>query len=210
MRHQGLWIHSKTIRKAEDPEHEYYVPGFLLPKIGFILLTAGIVAIALVDMLPKLWIIATGESTYAEVTEVIRTEPDRTSTVYRNDAEAREVNEEDDRSPIFHNTLAFRLEDGSRVETRLQRGSRLKPPYSILDESGLPTTIRISYRPSDPQTIVVPFSLSTWFFPVIIIMFGLASLVVAILLLVKATTPLQVPNLQAPPGDNLADTEKEG
>jgi hypothetical protein len=196
MKHPEILLGAKTVQLPEDPDHEYYIPGYLIQKVAFLILTAAIVLISLVDVVPKLWIMATGEFTRAEVVEVIRVEPDRSETRYTNDAEAREAYEDENRSPLFFNTLAYRFADGTLHQTRMPRGSRLQPPYSILDTSGLPSTVLIAARTSNPTSIVVPLSLSTWFFPAIIFMFGFSGLVVAGLYLWHAPRPIQVPNLK--------------
>lgn len=209
MKHPDLLIRDKTIRLPEDPDHEYYLPGYLLPKIGFLAFTGLIVCIALLDIVPKLWIIATGESVRAEVVEVLRTNADGNVLTFTNDAEARNAYEENDRIPIFHNTVAFRLADGTLHRSLLPRGSRIQAPYNILDASGLPNIVLVSARPQDPGKIVVPLSLSTWFFPGIILAFGLAGMIPAGLFLRRATVPIQVPHLRTPQGENLAKTDDD-
>jgi hypothetical protein len=209
MKYPELLTRSKVIHLPEDPGHEYYLPGYLLQKIAFLMFTGFIVLIALVDIAPKLWIMATGEFIRAEVVAVLRSDADGTVEVFDNDALAKTSYEESDRIPVFHNRLAFRLPTGSTHETIMPRGSRLKPPFDILDSSGLPSTTVIAVRPDAPDRIVLPLSMSTWFFPCTILAFGLAGAIVAILYIRTATLPIQVPHLHTPPGDNLADTEED-
>ena len=203
MKHPELLTGSKVVRLPEDPDHEYYIPGYILQKIGFVVLNVLIVTIAFVDIIPKLWIIGFGEMRRAEVVAMVKTLSDESSTEYRNDAEAKAVMDEDDYSSKYHNILSFRLASGERHEVRMPTGSRHSPPYNILDISGLPTIVLIAYSPRNPDRIVLPARLGTWFFPVIIVMFGLSAGVVSILYLMNATKPIQVPNLR------LKDQEPE-
>jgi hypothetical protein len=213
MKHPELLTRAKVIRLPEDPDHEYYIPGYILQKVGFLLFTAAVVGIALLDMGPKLWMMGFGEMTRAEVTAVIKTLPDETQFVFTNDAEATAAIDEDDYASTYHNILSFRLASGQMQEVRMPTGSRHSPPYDILDNSGLPTIVPIAYSPQNPERIVLPARLGTWFFPVIILMFGTAGAFVALLFLLKAATPIQVPHLHAPPEHkyekNLAETTED-
>lgn len=213
MRHRETLTRAKLVRMAHDPDHEYYIPGYLLQKIGFVLFTAAVVGISLVDMVPKLWLMGFGEMSRAEVVAVIKTLPDESEIVFTNDAEAKAANDEEDYSSVFHNVLRFRLNSGESHEVRMQTGSRHSAPYDILDSSGLPTIVRIAYATGNPDHIVLPARLGTWFFPVIIFLFGVAGGGVAVLFLWTATTPIQVPHLHSPPkhpGEkNLAETDEE-
>ena len=212
MKHPELLTGSKVIRLPGDPDHEYYIPGYILQKIGFIVFTAFVVGISLVDMVPKLWMMGFGEMTRAEVVAVIKTLPDETETVFTNDAEATAASDEDDYASVYHNILRFRLESGEEHEVRMPTGSRHSAPYDILDSSGLPTIVPLAYSPRNPDRMVLPARLGTWFFPVIICMFGVAGGFVAVLFLWNATTPIQVPHLHAPPEHkhekNLAETKE--
>jgi hypothetical protein len=64
-------------------------------------------------------------------------------------------------------------------------------------------------NPDTPGKIVLPLALGTWFFPGIILTFGLAGMLVSVLYIRTATIPIQVPHLHTPPGDNLAETEED-
>jgi hypothetical protein len=213
VKHPELLTGSKVIHLPDDPDHEYYIPGYILQKVGFAIFTGLIVALSLLDMVPKLWAMGFGEMTRAEVVAVIKTLPDETELLFTNDAEATAASDDQDYASKYHNILSFRLKSGETHEVRMPTGSRLSPPYDILDGSGLPTIVPIAYYPDNPDRIVLPARLGTWFFPVIIFLFGAAGGLVAVLYLIKATTPIQVPHLQAPPGhpgeENLAETKQD-
>ncbi len=162
--------------------YETYTPGYLLPKVVFALLGMVVLVMGGMQAWPDLRLLATGERTEAIVVEVVarkQGQPDLTlRTQSELDAHEKTVSNAKDYNWTFFDVFAF--ETGSGHEIRFLRpvGSKLKPPMSLLDDDGLPTTATVLYDLRNPARSVLPYEHSSWLAPALTGFMGLIMVLV--------------------------------
>ena len=71
-------------------------------------------------------------------------------------------------------------------------GCKVKPSMQMLDDNGLPTTVRLLYDPTNPALTVLPLEFSSWFVPALVGLFGLIVFAVGTTLAWFAKKPIVV------------------
>jgi len=174
----------------------YYTPGHAKRKLlvvfyGIILLSFG---------MSQLWtplrLLAFGQKVRGEATFVTKTKTGLPDLVLTDDAQILANVEARDRSYVFWNEFRFHTTDGRAVNVRAPVGSQLKPLYLLLDADGLPTTDLICYNQSQPEEVVFPMIISTWFAPGMLVVSGLACIVIGLVLFYWANKPIELPHIQ--------------
>jgi hypothetical protein len=104
---------------------------------------------------------------------------------------------------VFWNEFAFETPEGKRITFRRNVGCKLTPSIPLLDSTGLPTTARVLYDPSNPAATCLPLEYSTWFAPVILGIIGLGAFLVGAVLAFHARKPIR---LSVAPGGSCPAT----
>lgn len=183
----------------EDDSLIPYIPGCVPQKIAMLAFSVTLIAIGLILVFPRLDLVLFGQSTQALATRVVKERPGGDSIILTTDAEILESRERFDRSYVFWNEFRFQNVDGTMVDFRAPSGMQLRPAHSLLDAEGLPTIVRVAFDPANPEKIILPFEISTWFFPGMLILFGLLGTIASSYLLYYARKPVMMPNLIAQP-----------
>ncbi|MGC9451346.1 MAG: MFS transporter [Oceanipulchritudo sp.] len=173
--------------------HKMYKPGYLPQKILMTLGGLAMVTFGMVEMGPKLQLLLTGESATAVASKVVKERIGGMATNLTSDAELLEAKERFDRSYIFWNHFQFEDTAGELVEFRLKIGKQLAPAYSIRDEDGLPTTVRIFYNPDNPEEAIIPGDISIWFLSGLFVLFGGIGATFGGILVYHARKPIAMP-----------------
>ncbi len=193
---------AEAIVKAEhergDNRHvtEYYTPGYRLAKLGMLLLGLGLIGFASTKLVPTLRLGLMGKYADAEAVQVVKEKIGGQEKVLKTDAEIRESEERQDRHYVFWNEYRFHTEDGKEVLFRAPAGSQLKPAHYLMDSDGLPTKVLVWYDPANPKDVTLPREFSTWFLPSVLALFGTLGACVAILFLVRANKPIELPRIE--------------
>jgi hypothetical protein len=151
------------------------------------------VTFGMVEMGPKLQLLLTGESATAVASKVVKERIGGMATNLTSDAELLEAKERFDRSYIFWNHFQFEDTAGELVEFRLKIGKQLAPAYSIRDEDGLPTTVRVFYNPDNPEEAIIPGDISIWFLSGLFVLFGGIGATFGGILVYHARKPIAMP-----------------
>jgi hypothetical protein len=186
---------SDSLLSPALPEAGTYTPGYRGLKLamigyGLLLLLAGL---ALIEH--PLSLILLGQKTTAEATKVIVTKRGLPDLDLTNDQQVQANIAPNDYSYIFWNEFKFQDDKGRFVSVRCEVGSRLKPLYSLLDADGLPTMCTVYYSPREPDQVVFPYIVSTWFAPGVLIIVGLLGAIVGGFLYFWANKPIKLPHI---------------
>lgn len=186
----------KVQEGGEEAHQEHYTPGCIPQKIfmlgcGVVLIVAG-----LVEGLPAIKLGLRGNTTQATAVDVIKERPGGEPIALTTNAEIMNAEERIDRSFVFWNRFEY-LDDAGKIhQFRAPVGMQLKPAFKILDEEGLPTAVTVWYNPKDPDQVVIPFLISTWFISGLLFIFGLITAIFACLLLYYARKPIALPYIK--------------
>ena len=180
---------------VEDSSMIPYVPGYVPQKIGMLLFSLSLVIAGCVFLFPNFGLLLFGQQTQAIATRVVKERPGGQSIVLNSDAEILQAKERFDRSYVFWNEFRFLLPNGEEVEFRASSGMQLRPAHSLLDADGLPTTVPVAFDPKYPKSVILPAEISTWFFPGVLISFGILGMIAASVLLYYARKKVMMPNL---------------
>ncbi len=176
------------------PAPDTYTPGYARQKALIILFGIIVCAVGLWQLKTPLWLLVFGGHTRAEATTVIKTKTGLPDLVLNTDSQIQAHVESRDRSYVFWNEFKFHAKDGSEVTVRATVGSELKPLYPLLDEDGLPITDLIYYDPSNPNLVVFPRIISTWFAPGMLLLIGSLAILIGSFLLYWANKPIVLPH----------------
>jgi len=124
------------------------------------------------ELWPPLSLLISGNEASGEATRVIKTKPGLPDQIFTDELKLKAAEEQNDRSYVFWNEFHFASSDHTDHIVRFDIGSQLKPLFPLLDEDGLPTTVRLYYDPQDPTKICIPSVFSTWFAPGLITFMG--------------------------------------
>ena len=159
---------------------ETYTPGYLLPKVLFALLGLAVVTVAFHQAWPDLRLLAVGRHTEAIAVSVVASKPGQPDFRMQNqaelDAKIKAVGNAKDYSWTFYNEFTFEPREGQDVTFRREVGCKLKPSVPLLDDNGLPTTVKLLYDPANPANTVLPMEYSTWLAPALLAIMGLIAL----------------------------------
>jgi hypothetical protein len=179
-----------------------YIPGYARQKVLLIVFGLVLCVIALAQLETPLRLVIFGERTRAEATDVIKSKAGLPDLVLKSDAQIRDHSEARDRSYVFWNEFRFRTSDGRVVTVRAPVGSELKPLYPLLDEDGLPTTDLVCYEAGNPNVVVFPLIISTWFAPGMMLLVGLLATLIGGFLLYWSNKPIVLPHLPSGKSDD--------
>lgn len=188
------------------PRHEIYVPGYFPQKLGMLAFGLLVLALGLSQLLPPLWLMATGSRTEAKAHHVIKEKRGLEEIRLENPAAVEAAVERFDRTYRFWNTFLLTRADGTEVEVRLPTPAVLRPAIPLVEPDGLPSWRPVFYDPSDPDRVVFPTVFSTWVFPALLSLIGLLTSAVAALLAITARRPIEMPIVHSheeEPGSSL-------
>ena len=183
---------------ARDPqtgEILTYTPGYVPHKIGMVLICLLVLALGVAGLFPALQLVMFGQRADAEVTAIVRTQEGRPDLTLTRDADWKPAEEQRDRSSVFWDIYRFTPPGAAAVTFRGPVGSLFRPLQSLLDADGLPTVVLIYYDPKNPQRVLLPLELSTWFFPATVTFFGFLGTGTGLLLLYYARKPIVLPHI---------------
>jgi len=205
-----------TATPTTPPRHEIYVPGYAWAKLGLAILGAVLIVIAFYECRLFTRLALTGDKAVAEAVRVVLVDAAGNETVMRDDAEVKvkvdELKTSRDRSQVFWIDYRFNA-DGKTYTVRSTIGQVMRPLHALKDEDGLPRSITLWYDKANPKTIVIPFQflrasgafitfgLSTYFVPGMLLLFGIAGVVVGLLLWRNANKPIEMPDLSQAHGE---------
>jgi hypothetical protein len=150
-----------------------------------------------VQLWTPLRLVLAGVHAKAETVRIVKEKAGLPPIVLTNDAQVLAQLEPRDRSWVFWNEFRFKTIDDQVVEVRSNVGGQLKPIYMLSDADGLPTTDTICYDPARPEQAILPFVISTWLAPVVLVFMGLAATIVGAVLLYWADKPIELPHILA-------------
>lgn len=134
-----------------------------------------------------------GDRATAQATRVIKSKPGQPDVILTNNLQLQAAAETADRSYIFRNEFQFQTADGRQITVTLPIQSLLRPIYSITDEDGLATTVPICYDQRQPENVVYPSVISTWFMPAVLVVCGILCSTIGAVLLYWANKPIEHP-----------------
>ena len=176
-------------------EGQTYTPGYVPQKIGMVLVCLCVLAVGGVQLFPSLYLLAFGQRAKAEAIHIVKAQEGKPDVIITRDAEWKIVEDNHDRSVVYWNVYRFSSREGKAITFRAPVGSVFRPPQPLLDDDGLPTIITVCYDARNPQTVLLPLELSTWFFPGTIVLFGLMGTAVSLLVLYFARKPIILPHI---------------
>jgi hypothetical protein len=172
-----------------------YTPGYVPHKIGMLFLCLLVLAMGGFKLFPALQLVVFGHRIAAEVTAIVRTQEGRPELTLNRDADWKPAEEQRDRSSVFWDVYRFTPPGGVPVTFRGPVGSLFRPLQPLLDADGLPTVVTVYYDPNNPQRVLLPLELSTWFFPATLTLFGIIGTGTSFLLLYYARKPIVLPHI---------------
>jgi MFS family permease len=178
----------------EPADQETYTPGYLLPKLGLVIVGLLVATAALRQAWPDLHLLMHGETGEGVVTAVIMQKPGLPEIVLNTQADViaktHDVSASKDYTTTFFDEFTFEARDGKPVVFRRDVGCKLKPTLPLLDDDGLPTTATLRYDPADPAHPSLPLELSTWFAPALIFILGIMAALTGAVLALYARKPI--------------------
>lgn len=170
----------------------HYTPRHAKRKFGMAILGLFVLAYGWSELWPPLSLVLAGHQAWGEATRVIKTKPGLPDQILTDDLEVNAAEETHDRSYIFWNEFKFTTADNQQHIVRFAIGSQLKPLFPLLDEDGLPTTVRIYYDPNDAGKICIPIVFSTWFAPGLITFMGVICFLCGCMILYHAHDKIEL------------------
>lgn len=177
---------------------QYYTPGYRRCKVAMMLFGLALLFLGLSQVWPPLRLVLFGKSAIAEAIAVIKSKPGLPDLVLSDELELQSKVEARDRTYIFWTLFSYRTKEGIIVEVRSPVGSQLQPLYPLLDADGLPTSDFLFYDPKDPQNVVFPLTVSTWFAAGVLLVAGLACTLIGAVLYYWADKPIELPHIRPP------------
>lgn len=177
---------------------EFYTPGFGRCKIAMMLYGLVLLLVGLSQLWEPLYLIALGHRATAEAIAVIKSKEGLPDLILADELQVQRNLEIHDRTAIFWNLFRYHTRDGLSVEVRSPIGSQLKPLYPLLDLDGLPTTDLIYYNPKDPQSVVFPLTVSTWFASGVLVIAGFSCFLIGSVLYYWSNKPIELPHISTP------------
>jgi hypothetical protein len=209
-------IPTTPVTPEPAPRHEIYIPGYRWAKLGLAIFGAILIAVALYQYRLITRLAFTGEKALAEAVQVVLVDAAGNETVLRDDAEVKvkvdEIKTSRDRSQVFWIDYRFTAA-GKPCTVRSPIGQVMRPLHALKDEDGLPRSITLWYDPANPKTVAIPFQflrasgafitfgLSTCFVPGMLLLFGMAGVLVGLLLWYNANKPIEMPDLSQAHGE---------
>ena len=169
-----------------------YTPGYFWPKLGVMLLGVGMLIFAGRELWTPVRLLVIGQRTNAEAVRIVKSRGAE-AQAFTDDAVARAAEEKRDRTWQFRTEFHFVTADHHEQTTMLPVSNQLKPLIPLLDEDGLPSSVRVWYDPARPQTVFFPAMFATWFIPMMVALFGLFNTYVGALLAYHANKPIELP-----------------
>lgn len=182
-----------------QPAPATYTPGYVGAKLLMIAFGLGLFCIGLTHLWTPLRLVMLGERAVAEATTVTKAKRGMPDVVLTDDVQIQANLETRDRTYVFWNEFRFHAADGRDVNVRATVGSQLKPLYTLINSDGLPTTDVVYYDPANPETVVFPLIISTWFAAGSLAIGGLLIVMIGSVLLYWARKPIEVPHLPPAP-----------
>lgn len=186
---------SSAADAAPAVREETYTPGYLLPKLGIVVLGLGMIGVASFNLVPSLRLMLVGQRVQAEAVAVYKEKLGGETVRLATDAEILAAHEASDRSYVFWNEYRYRAADGTDVVFRASAGSQLKPAHPLFDDDGLPTVLTAYHDPAAPKTVLLPTEFSTWFMPGTLALFGAIGAILGTLLAWHARRPIPLPHI---------------
>jgi hypothetical protein len=187
---------SERERQGAPDAHEYYVPGYILWKITFLIVSLAILGAGLWMLVPKLAIAASGSLVQARVEAVTYQDGHGQMKVFKSATAVREFLAEGKKDGIFQLRCVAEMPDGSLVRFTPSNAQTRKPLVDIVDEDGLPSTLMAYVPAGAPTSAILPFEIGTWFMPGLVAFLGATATVLASLLVRSARRPIALPLLQ--------------
>jgi hypothetical protein len=181
-----------------------YTPGHARQKALVILFGLILFTLGTWQLWPPLRLLAFGQRAKAEAIYVIKAKEGLPDLILHDDAQVQANLEPRDRSYVFWNEFSFTTADGREVNVRATVGSQLKPIYPLLDADGLPTIDLVCYDPKNPNTVVFPMIISTWFAPGMLVFIGFLATLIGSVLLYWANKPIELPHIPTAPAPTVA------
>ena len=185
-----------TTGKNADPEVLTYTPGYLIPKLVFAALGLAMVLIAFQQVWPQLRLLVKGVPAEGVAISVCAKNPGQKEQILKTQDDLakkiKEVRAAKDNDCTFLNEFLFETQSGQEITFRRSVGCKMKPSMQMLDENGLPTTVRLLYDPTNPALTVLPLEFSSWFVPALVGLFGLIVFAVGTTLAWFAKKPIVV------------------
>jgi len=185
-----------------------YTPGYAWPKRFMALGGLVLFALGFWQLHTPLQLLLFGTRATAEAVDVVKSKPGLPDVVLHDDAQVQAHAETHDRSYVFWNDFQFHTVDGRAITVRAPVGSQLKPLYPLLDPDGLPTMDVLYYDSHDPEKVVFPGIISTWFAPGAMAFIGLLAVVIGSVLLYWSDKPIAVPHIPSP-NSTVEDSSEE-
>jgi hypothetical protein len=179
--------------------HEIYVPGYAGAKTIFILLGLLLLGLSL-DKLRPAWDLALhGGRALAEAECIVRTEPDGSQEIFTTDdtllAAIKAGEGSRDRRSVYWVEYRFTTADGRQIHARSPLGQHVKPLQPLRDQDGFPSSSWIWYQQGDPEQILLPLQMGTWYLPGMLALFGSLAVIIGSLLRWSAKRPIEMPDL---------------
>ncbi|MEI6034156.1 MAG: MFS transporter [Verrucomicrobiae bacterium] len=173
-----------------------YTPGYLMPKLAFAALGVAMVLTAFQQAWPQMRLLISGKYTEAVAVSVCAKNSGQEDEILRTQDELSRkmkwVKTAKDYNWTFFNEFLFEAQDGRQITFRRSVGCKMKPSMQMLDESGLPTTVRILYDEQDPSQTILPLEYSSWFVPALVALFGLIVFLIGSTLAWFAGKPIRI------------------
>ncbi|MBC8040729.1 MAG: hypothetical protein H7Y06_09315 [Opitutaceae bacterium] len=174
---------------------QHYTPGYVGVKLIMIGLGLGLFIVGMAYLWTPLRLVMWGNRAMAEATTVTKTKKGAPDIVLKDDVQVKASFDPRDRSHVFWNEFRFQTADGRVVNVRATVGSQLKPLYSLINGDGLPTTDLVFYDVKQPEIVVFPLIISTWFAAGVLAGGGLLMMFIGSVLLYWARKPIELPHL---------------
>ena len=187
-----------------------YTPGHARRKMLMFLFGLFLFTLGFCQLYSPLRLLFFGGRAWAETTDIVKTKTGLPDLVLRSDAQIQTNLEPRDRSYIFWNEFAFQTADGRVVNVRATVGSQLKPLYTLVDSDGLPTSELVCYDPRNPEHIIFPKVISTWFAPGMMAFIGLLATIIGSKLFFWANKPIELPHIPSAATPSAEPPEEQG
>jgi hypothetical protein len=183
-----------------------YTPGYAGQKLLVVFFGLILFGLGAAQLSTPLRLLASGRRAVAEAVSVLKSKPGLPDLTLTNDLQIQASLEPRDRSYTFWNQFRFKTDRGGMVNVYAPIGSQLKPLYPLLDPDGLPTADVIYYDPANPETVVFPNLIGTWFVPGFLVTMGILCTIIGSFLFYWAGKPIALPHVpsqnNASPHDN--------
>jgi hypothetical protein len=176
------------------------------------LIGAGLMVVGIHLMWTPLRLLAVGTSTTGEVARILRVKPGIAEEVFTSEADLKDAEKADekDRDWVYLPVVRFTASDGKTHEHASSKGSQIKSPWRLHDDTGLPERVRIRYDPKDPQRAFMPLDVRVWFLPGSIFCIGAWIMLVFGVFWWFARKPIVLPDQHQPGRESTRILRAEG